>query len=124
MYNYEEILAQLKDGANADDLADSFVKALNAAQEELRKAAQEEETQAAKIADTSSLLEIITDYLAKYYPSIKFDSANTAEDFIALLDNVAQIQTTFSDFLEKAPKRKACKHCGDPIEEFLTSFGF
>ena len=83
MYNYEEILAQLKDGANADDLADSFVKALNAAQEELRKAAQEEETQAAKIADTSSLLEIITDYLAKYYPNIKFSGAETPEQEVS-----------------------------------------
>ena len=129
MYNYEEILAQLKNGANADDIANSFIEALNKAQKEYDDQAVVDAAQAAKIADTSSLLELITDYLAKYYPNIKFSGAETPEDFIALMDSVAQIQTTFSAAMKEMaeqPKFKSHKHrkSKDPIEEFLTSFGF
>ena len=125
MYNYEDILAQLKDGVSADNIANNFIDALNKAQKEYEDQAALDAAEAAKLADTSSLLEIITDYLAKYYPNIKVSGAETPEDFIALMDSVAQIQTTFSDAMKeiKGYPRKHRKS-KDPIEEFLSSFGF
>lgn len=125
MYNYEDILAQLKDGANADDIANNFIEALNKAQKEYEDQAAVNAAEAEKLTDTSFLLETVRDYLAQYYPNIKINGADTPEEFIALMDNVAQIQTTFSTVLKDVAERpRKNRKSKDPLDEILHSFGF
>ena len=132
MFNVDELLGMMNSGVSADEIASIFTEALNAAQkqkkieeEQAAQAHQKEKEQAEKLDDTSLLLETVKDYLAQYYPNIKISGADSPEEFIALMDNIAQIQTTFSTVLKDAAERpRKNRKSKDPLEDLFRSFGF
>lgn len=78
MINKEEILAMLRDGKDADDIAKQLVDALNDAQadyedekakeaEAKAKAEQEAQIEADKIDDMQVILDLIHDFILEYY---------------------------------------------------------
>ena len=126
MFNVDDLLTMMNNGISTDEIASSFTEALNAAQEqkkikeeELAKEVarlEEKERHAAKLADTNDLLDIVRDYLDKWYPNVAMKDDTSAEDLIALLDTVLELNVLFNK-----PARKRASV--DPIESFLRSFG-
>lgn len=91
MFNYEDILAQMKNGATAEDVAKAFTKSLNeaiAVQEKEAKAKEAEAKMVAeKRADADAIGKALSAYMKKYH---KVDcSPLSGEDVMSLVDMVA-----------------------------------
>ena len=125
-YTPEEILALLENGTSADEIANSFTKALNDAlnlQEkkakeakaaaEARKLADEarakekaeaeekaRKLETAKLRDTAALIDEFESYLEDYYPDVKIDSNLDAESLIKLLDGWFKVSTEFKSLMD------------------------
>lgn len=130
MFNVDDLLTMMNAGISTDEIASSFTEALNAAQEQKKVeeektalARQEEKERAAKLADTTDLLDIVRDYLNKWYPNVAMKDDTSAEDLIELLDTVLELNVQFKqlgDMFNKPARKRASV---DPIESFLRSFG-
>ena len=117
MYNVDDILKMLADGQTADDIAKSFADTLNAA---IKKSKEEEEAAAAKAAeaklkaqkesDTKIVIEVLVNYLIKYYPDaaeiIKNEEVNV-NDFIYVVDEmIAELTPALKLANKLMPKSK------------------
>lgn len=81
----EDILKRLMNGESADAIAKEFTDALNNAMQEME--AQKEATQ--KLMDTQNLIDVVIDYVKKYYPEVVADIKEfdlSAEELIEALD--------------------------------------
>lgn len=130
MFDVNELLGMMDAGISTDEIASSFTEALNAAQEQKKaedekaeQARQEEQERAAKLADTTDLLDIIRDYLDKWYPNVAMKDDTTAEDLIELLDTVLELNVQFKQLGDMFNKPARKRTSVDPIESFLRSFG-
>ena len=82
-YNIDDILTLLNKGMTADEIAESFTNALNAAIKENETNTQKKE----KIADADNLIKALNDFIKKYYPdTLIFDF--TGEDLINAIDEL------------------------------------
>lgn len=121
-YTPEEILALLENGSSADDIAQSFTKALNDALElqkvkekeaAARKLADEARAKAkaeaeekarkresAKREDTEALIEMFEAYLEEYYPEVELNTNLDVDGFIKLLDSWFKLNTQFKSLLD------------------------
>lgn len=91
MFNYEDILAQMKSGTTPEDIAKAFTKSLNeaiAVQEKEAKAKEAEAKMVAeKRADADAIGKALSAYMKKYH---KVDCAPlSGEDVMSLVDMVA-----------------------------------
>lgn len=96
MYNYEEILAALRSGESAEEMLNHFADTVNAAQSELKKAAEKDAMAERQIEDTSYLLDVVKDYLNTYYPQVEVNEVSPAE-FVELLDSMLNLSLTFKN---------------------------
>lgn len=96
-------MEELKNGANADDLARIMTDALNTA---IRQRAEEAEAKNRKLKRQASLTEEITQYITEFYPDAK-EAGKYAKFLVERLDN------TFSA-KEPMPNYPPCKM---PTEE-------
>ena len=115
----DEILARLKNGESADDIAKSYTDALNkaiAAKREEDNKRIEEEVFAGKVADMMDILQLIADFVTRYYPELAKDAdLNFSEDETKALLN--ELDKTIKFF--KTPSTKA----EDAITTFLKLNG-
>jgi len=115
----------------ADEIAESFTNALNAAIKENETNTQKKE----KIADADNLIKALNDFIKKYYPdTLIFDF--TGEDFINAIDELVpeikrlsklteafNLQTTTKNSTNNAAITPKKTETEDPIAYFLKSFG-
>ena len=130
----EDILAQLREGDNIDDIAKDMTTALNEAKRRYEKeqaeakAKREAELAATlKRADAAQICTLIDKFVKKYYSDVPQNDPISADDFIAIVDSVAEIFRTFQKVEEKvSPVVEKAKNCGDEfndaIEDFLNKF--
>lgn len=149
MYTKEEILEMLQNGQEAEDLAQSFIDALNGAIEqkkELDDAAAKAEREkmrirSDKISIMDEMLKTIFEYIKRYYPKVYSENIYeeiTATDVVDAMDEayaeICKFTNTLDDFLkilEANPEEKNVKtehkevnfpdfeEFLDPIEKFL-----
>lgn len=91
MFNYEDILAQMKNGTTPEDIAKAFTETLNKAiqkQEEDNKAKEAAAKVAAeKVKDAEAIGKALSAYMKKYH---NVDRAPlSSEDVMGLIDMVA-----------------------------------
>lgn len=91
MFNYEDILAQMKNGTTPEDIAKAFTETLNKAiqkQEEDNKAKEAAAKVAAeKVKDAEAIGKALSAYMKKYH---NVDCAPlSSEDVMGLIDMVA-----------------------------------
>lgn len=130
-YNIDDILTLLNKGMTADEIAESFTNALNAAIKENETNTQKKE----KIADADNLIKALNDFIKKYYPdTLIFDF--TGEDLINAIDELVpeikrlsklteafNLQTTTKNPTDNAAITPKKTETEDPIAYFLKSFG-
>lgn len=104
MINYEDLLASLRDGKTAEDLAAQFTEALNRASQEAEEIQKKEEEKAKLDAELEtyqvnwarSLMAAMNEYVSRIYPELaeKFNEAaeNTSDE--ECLSICSQIDTT------------------------------
>ena len=145
MVRVEDLMAAIKNGQSADDLAAEYAKALNEANARVKadaeaKAKAEAESRA-KIADAKAVVVPLVKYIKKYIPEMELGEVTDAD-----LDEAAQFFiTAFDDVkVQLAPQLKLLKMLGDldggvlktklrkpqtivdkkdPIAEFLKDMG-
>lgn len=127
MFNEQTILEQLRSGVSADELAQKFTEALNAANAAKTAEDEKNKNEATKLADTQELLEHLLTYLDVWYPDLPTGSLNDNDpkDFIAMLDTLATLPDMLADMFavpEKKTTIKRPRRREDPISEFLRVF--
>jgi len=130
MFDVTELLGMMNNGISTDEIASSFTEALNSAREQKKiedeKLAEEvarleeKERHTQKLKDTEDLLDIVRDYLDKWYPNVAMKDDTSAEDLIELLDTVLELNVVFKQLGDKPARKRTSV---DPIESFLRSFG-
>lgn len=91
MYNMNDILAQLQGGQSADQIAQAFADALNAAIQKQNEQSAANARRQAKISDMADLLADIVDFINEYYPELlpeDVDLEITEEDVAGLIDEL------------------------------------
>ena len=102
MFSKEEILASLRDGLTADDIASSFAEVLNEALKEQKKTDT-------RFNDTKELYYTIGAYIGKYYPSLAEDMEIEPDD--EEIERIIELMDTF------ARTYKALKKCNEAAED-------
>ena len=130
----KDLVARLQKGESIDDLAKEMTEALNAAKREhdrlvAEEAAKREAEQAAtmKRADAAQICTLIDKFLKTYYGDIPQDSPLSTDDFIAVVDSIAEVFRAIQKTEDKInPVVEKAKKCGDDfdnaIEDFLNKF--
>lgn len=91
MYNMNDILAQLQGGQSADQIAQAFTDALNAAIQKQNEQSEANARRQAKISDMADLIEDIVDFISEYYPEVlpeDMDLEITEADVAELIDEL------------------------------------
>ena len=91
MYNMNDILTQLQGGQSADQIAQAFADALNAAIQKQNEQSEANARRQAKISDMADLIEGLVDFIDKYYPELlpeDMDLEITDEDAAQLIDEL------------------------------------
>ena len=114
MFNYEDILAQMKTGVSAEAIAKEFTDALNKACEVQEKEAFEE----GRLHEASVVANAFNNYAAKYYKD-KFTYKLTAED----IDEVFEALAAVFDTADKLLKTPASKSVDDIFNNFFKMNG-
>lgn len=127
MYTKEEILEMLQNGQEAEDLAQGFIDALNAAikqKEEIDKAAAQAEKEKKLIRKekeeiVAGILDVIFGYIEEYYPEVYSEGIYkqlTAPEVVDAMDeayeeicNFTNALDDFAKILEINPKEKNVK---------------
>lgn len=115
MYTKEEILKMLQNGQEAEDLAQGFIDALNAAikqKEEIDKAAAQAEkekirTRSEKILIMEDILNTIFVFIQTYYPKVYSETIRdelTATDVVDAMDGAYEEICSFTNALEDFAK--------------------
>ena len=78
---YEEILARLQNGEEADKIADELVGALNKAKNDHESNSLAKQREADMISDMEVILELVHDFIEDYYCETEEDSAKLEECF-------------------------------------------
>lgn len=130
----KDLVARLQKGESIDDLAKEMTEALNAAKREhdrlvAEEAAKREAELAAtmKRADAAQICTLIDKFLKTYYGDIPQDGPLSTDDFIEVVDSIADMFRTFQKVECKvSPIVEKAKNCGDDfdsaIEDFLNKF--
>lgn len=85
----EDILKRLMNGESADAIAKEFTDALNNAMQEMEAQKEAEHQKEQKLMDTQNLIDVVIDYIKKYYPEVVADVKSfdlSAEELIEALD--------------------------------------
>lgn len=85
----EDILKRLMNGESADAIAKEFTDALNNAMQEMEAQKEAEHQKVQKLMDTQNLIDVVIDYIKKYYPEVVADVKSfdlSAEELIEALD--------------------------------------
>lgn len=85
----EDILKRLMNGESADAIAKEFTDALNNAMQEMEAQKEAEHQKEQKLMDTQNLIDVVIDYIKKYYPEVVVDVKSfdlSAEELIEALD--------------------------------------
>ena len=91
MYNMNDILAQLQGGQSADQIAQAFTDALNAAIQKQNEQSAANARRQAKISDMADLIEGLVNFISEYYPEVlpeDVDLEITEEDVAGLIDEL------------------------------------
>ena len=94
MFSREDILAQLRNGADASDIAQKMADAINGAlsdfeaEKEKAKKAKEAEAKREKEmrADANKVIDVMTDFYNKYFGEITFDKEEKEELINTMID--------------------------------------
>lgn len=121
---YDELMS----GANADDIANEFLDALNAAihqkEEEEEKAAAAKQCELAKKQEAEAINKAVSEFAAKYYPEAGIkEGVYNIEDILEGMVNIEPVFLSILDSLEElfgdpGEEEKEDKKCGD--EDFLS----
>ena len=144
MVKQEEILKMLQEGADAEELAQQFADALNAAIAEKNAADEKKKTArvAQKVAKMQAILDEMFDFVEEYYPEMKvskemrervtaevvIDAFNEAVEEVKHLTALSKslkddslLQKLLEDELARGRSRRTGKE--DPIADFLKANG-
>ena len=123
MFNYEDILAQMNNGATAEDIAKAFTEQLNKAIH-----AQEEESGHKKmLADAAVVAQTFNDFTDKWYGDIAQHKI-TAEEILDVYELIAGLNIKV-DKLKNGVKttissgKNLDANVDKIIDSFLTSLG-
>ena len=140
MYDMQDILDRLNDGASAQDIANEFVDALNSAVQEQKATAQreEEEKTRAKLEDATKLRDTFVSYLSKYHPTLAASAEEFAEwkgedviktfdkaekDLMPIIEMSKKLQELHKNMNTAKQDKAARGATEDPIADFLRSNG-
>ena len=123
MFNYEDILAQMNNGATAEDIAKAFTEQLNKAihiQEEEAKAQTEHKE---LLADAAVVAQTFNDFTDKWYGDIAQHKI-TAEEILDVYELIAGLNIKV-DKLKNGVKTtmNLDANVDKIIDTFLTSLG-
>ena len=123
MFNYEDILAQMNNGATAEDIAKAFTEQLNQAiriQEEEAKAQSEHKE---LLADAAVVAQTFNDFTDKWYGDIAQHKI-TAEEILDVYELIAGLNIKV-DKLKNGVKTtmNLDANVDKIIDTFLTSLG-
>ena len=123
MFNYEDILAQMNNGATAEDIAKAFTEQLNQAiriQEEEAKAQTEHKE---LLADAAVVAQTFNDFTDKWYGDIAQHKI-TAEEILDVYELIAGLNIKV-DKLKNGVKTtmNLDANVDKIIDTFLTSLG-
>ena len=123
MFNYEDILAQMNNGATAEDIAKAFTEQLNKAmrvQEEEAKAQSEHKE---LLADAAVVAQTFNDFTDKWYGDIAQHKI-TAEEILDVYELIAGLNIKV-DKLKNGVKTtmNLDANVDKIIDTFLTSLG-
>lgn len=115
MYTKEEILEMLQNGQEAEDLAQGFIDALNAAikqKEEIDKAAAQAEKEKKLIRKekeeiVAGILDVIFGYIEEYYPEVYSEGIYeqlTAPEVVDAMDEAYEEICNFTNALDEFAK--------------------
>ena len=90
MYTTEDLIKRLQKGETAEEIADSFSKALNEARVSYEK---NQKSEAEKLVLAKTINDALKLYMQKYVPNVNYDL--TPKDIVALLDDLAHPRNLF-----------------------------
>jgi type IV secretory pathway VirB4 component len=123
MFNYEDILAQMNNGATAEDIAKAFTeqlnKAIHAQEEEAKVQAEHKEL----LADAAVVAQTFNDFTDKWYGNIAQHKI-TAEEILDVYELIAGLNIKV-DKLKNGVKTtmNLDANVDKVIDSFLTSLG-
>ena len=123
MFNYEDILAQMNNGATAEDIAKAFTeqlnKAIHAQEEEAKVQAEHQEL----LADVAVVAQTFNDFTDKWYGDIAQHKI-TAEEILDVYELIAGLNIKV-DKLKNGVKTtmNLDANVDKVIDSFLTSLG-
>ena len=88
MFNYEDILAQMNNGATAEDIAKAFTEQLNKAIHIQETKVEEEKVHAELLADAAVVAQTFNDFTDKWYGDIAQHKI-TAEEILDVYELIA-----------------------------------
>lgn len=116
MFNYEDILAQMNNGATAEDIAKAFTEQLNKAMR-----VQEEESEHKKmLADAAVVAQTFNDFTDKWYGDIAQHKI-TAEEILDVYELIAGLNIKVDKLISSNKNLDA--NVDKVIDSFLTSLG-
>ena len=120
MFNYEDILAMMQNGASAEDVAKEFTDSLNQA---IKVQEAEKEAIAAKAAvtaDAQKVADAFNEFTAKHYADVASGAEITAEDVIAIYDLVSSFNVNFNKL--KNGVSVTCHKMDNTVDEIIEKF--
>lgn len=120
MFNYEDILAMMQNGASAEDVAKEFTDSLNQA---IKAQEAEKEAIAAKAAvtaDAQKVADAFNEFTAKHYADVASGEEITAEDIITIYDLVSSFNVNFNKL--KNGVSVTCHKVDDAVDEIIENF--
>ena len=127
MFNYEDILAQMNNGATAEDIAKAFTEQLNKAIHIQETKAEEEKVHAELLADAAVVAQTFNDFTDKWYGDIAQHKI-TAEEILDVYELIAGLNIKV-DKLKNGVKttissgKNLDANVDKVIDSFLTSLG-
>ena len=128
----EDILKRLMNGESADAIAKEFTDALNDAIQEAKAQKEAEYQKTQKLMDTQNLIDVVIDYIKKYYPKVVEDVKDfdlSAEELIEALDTTLPKMVELNNAVVELDKlltpvaKKPAADAEDSILRFLKLNG-
>jgi len=125
MFNYEDILAMMQNGASAEDVAKEFTDSLNQAIKVQEAEKEKIAAKAAVTADAQKVADAFNEFTAKHYADVASGAKITAEDVLTIYDLVSSLNINFNKLKNgvAVTYHKMDDAVDEIIEKFFDKYG-